>query len=44
MYPKWNTNTMLDQKPIWEAMSSQYAKGTCGSVKYTYPEECIGNV
>lgn len=44
MYPEWNTNTMLDQKPIWEAMSSQYAKGACGSVKYVHPEGYIGTV
>lgn len=44
MYPEWNTGTALDRKPIWEAMSSQYAYGVSGSVTYVHPSDYIGNV
>ncbi len=33
MYPEWDTGTMLDQKLIWEAMSSQYANGAGGNYR-----------
>lgn len=44
MYPEWGTNTVLDQKPIWEALSSQYANGASGNVTYAHPSDYVGNV
>lgn len=44
MYPEWDTKTVLDQKPIWEALSSQYANSVSGNVTYVHPEGYIGNV
>jgi len=44
MYPEWGTNTVLDQKPIWEALSSQYANGASGNVTYAHPLDYVGNV
>ncbi|MDF2905352.1 MAG: Rhs family protein [Herbinix sp.] len=36
MYPEWDTGTLLDQKPIWNAMSAQYADGAVGDVTYVH--------
>ena len=44
MYPEWGTGTALDQKPIWEALSSQYANEASGNVSYVHPEGYYGNV
>lgn len=46
MYPseEWGTGSVLDQKPIWEAISSQYANGATGSVTYAHPLNYIGNI
>ncbi len=44
MYPEWDTGTMLDQKPIWEAMSSQYANGAEGTSTYVHPSGYEGKV
>lgn len=44
MYPEWGTGTALDQKPIWEALSSQYANGASGDVSYAHPFGYTGNV
>lgn len=41
--PEWDTGTM-PQKPIWEAMSSQYANGATGTVTYVHPSGYEGNV
>jgi hypothetical protein len=35
-YPEWNTGTVLDQKPIWNAMSAQFAEGAAGDVTYVH--------
>ena len=43
MYPEWDTGTM-PQKPIWDAMSSQYAKGAVGTVTYVHPSGYEGAV
>ena len=43
-YPEWNTGTSLDQKPIWEALSKQYANGATGKVTYVHPEDYVGHV
>jgi len=44
MYPEWKTNTSLDQRPIWVALSSQYANGVTGDVTYVHPADYIGEV
>lgn len=44
MYPEWNTGTVLDQKPIWEALSRQYANGANGIVTYVHPSDYIGSM
>lgn len=44
MYPEWGTKTKLDQKPIWEALSSQYVKGATGTVTYVHAADYIGMV
>lgn len=41
MYNDWRTGTAFDQKPIWEALSSQYANGV---VTYVHPDGYYGNV
>ena len=41
MYNEWGTGTAFDQKPIWEALSSQYANGV---VTYVHPDGYYGNV
>ena len=37
MYPEWDTMTDLNQKPIWDALSSQYANGAEGMATYVHP-------
>lgn len=37
MYPKWN-----DQKPIWDALSSQYANATEGIAIYVHTDGYLG--
>lgn len=44
MYPEWNTGTALDSKPIWEALSGQYANGVEGMATYVHPDGYEGNV
>ena len=44
MYTDWGTGTPFDQKPIWEALSSQYANGANGAVTYVHPDGYYGNV
>ena len=44
MYPKWDTDSMLDQKPIWEALSSQYANRVEGVSTYVHPNGYEGKV
>lgn len=41
MYPKWD-NSALSRRPIWEALSSQYANGATGDVTYVHPQGYIG--
>lgn len=36
MYPEWDTGTVLDQKLIWNELSSQYAEGASGNVVYVH--------
>ena len=38
MYPstEWGTGSALDQKPIWNALSAQYAEGAAGDVTYVH--------
>ena len=44
MYPEWDTPTNLAQKPIWDALSSQYANGAEGIVTYVHPDGYVGKV
>ena len=44
MYPEWDTPTNLAQKPIWDAMSSQYANGAEGIATYAHPDGYVGKV
>lgn len=44
MYPEWDTSTNLAQKPIWDAMSSQYANGAEGIATYAHPNGYVGKV
>lgn len=39
MYPEWATGSKLDQRPIWESLSAQYANEANGSVTYVHPNE-----
>ena len=41
--PDWDTGKN-QAKPLWEALSKQYANGAEGSVKYVHPDGYIGNV
>lgn len=43
-YPEWDTGTNLAQKPIWDALSSQYANGAEGIATYVHPNGYEGNV
>jgi RHS repeat-associated protein len=43
MYPEWGKpGSPLDQRPIWEALSKQYASGATGSVTYVHPSDYTG--
>lgn len=44
MYPEWDTESDLDQKPIWKALSSKYANEATGTVTYVHREGYIGKV
>ena len=44
MYPEWDTPTNLAQKPIWDALSSQYANGAEGIATYAHPNGYVGKV
>ena len=44
MYPEWDTSTNLAQKPIWDALSSQYANGAEGIATYAHPDGYVGKV
>ena len=44
MYPEWDKDTPLAQKPIWEALSRQYANGVKGMVTYVHPRGYEGSV
>ena len=44
MYPEWDTVTDLNQKPIWDALSSQYANGAEGMATYVHPSGYEGKV
>lgn len=44
MYPEWDTPTNLAQKPIWDALSSQYANGAEGIATYVHPNGYVGKV
>lgn len=44
MYPEWDTVTDLNQKPIWDALSSQYANGAEGIATYIHPSTYEGKV
>lgn len=45
MYPaEWGTSTELDPKPIWDALSAQYANNARGIATYVHTEGYIGNV
>lgn len=35
---------LLSQKPIWDAMSSQYANGAEGIATYAHPDGYVGKV
>ena len=37
MYPEWDTG-VTPQKPIWTALSSQYAQGASGDIVYVVRE------
>ena len=41
--PDWDAGKN-QAKPLWEALSKQYANGAEGSVKYVHPDGYIGNV
>ncbi|MCQ2211887.1 MAG: hypothetical protein MJZ34_16520 [Paludibacteraceae bacterium] len=36
MYPEWATGSTLDQKRIWNALSTQYAQNAVGEVTYVH--------
>ncbi len=42
IYPEWESNSPLSQRPIWEALSAQYANGATGDVTYIGPMGYIG--
>ena len=44
MYPEWDRPTNLAQKPIWDALSSQYANGAEGIATYVHPDGYVGKV
>ena len=44
MYPEWDTSTNLARKPIWDALSSQYANGAEGIATYAHPDGYEGKV
>ncbi|MDE7444699.1 MAG: hypothetical protein K2N15_03175 [Lachnospiraceae bacterium] len=44
MYLEWDTSTNLNQKPIWDALSSQYANGAEGIATYVHPDGYVGKV
>ncbi|MDR2088482.1 MAG: hypothetical protein LBP73_03900 [Clostridiales Family XIII bacterium] len=44
MYPGWNTKDMLDQKPIWAALSRQYANGASGTATFVHPSNYKGEM
>ena len=44
MYPEWDTPTNLAQKPIWDALSSQYANGAEGIATFAHPDGYVGKV
>ncbi|MDR2088484.1 MAG: hypothetical protein LBP73_03910 [Clostridiales Family XIII bacterium] len=46
MYPEWNTKGAgaLNQRPIWEALSSQYANGATGYVTFVHPSTYTGQM
>lgn len=44
MYPKWDEFTTMDQRPIWEALSTQYAEGAEGIATYVHPMGRVGEI
>ena len=44
MYPEWDTPTNLAQKPIWDALLSQYANGAEGIATYVHSDGYVGKV
>ena len=43
MYPEWDSGA-TPQKPIWTALSSQYADSVNGTVTYVHPDGYFGNI
>ncbi|MDR2087763.1 MAG: hypothetical protein LBP73_00215 [Clostridiales Family XIII bacterium] len=44
MYPEWDTSGALAQRPIWEALSGQYANGASGTVTFVHPSTYEGEM
>ena len=44
MYPEWDRPTNLAQKPIGDALSSQYANGAEGIAAYAHLDGYVGKV
>lgn len=43
-FPLWDEGGRYNQKPLWEAMSGQYAEGASGTVIYVHPDGYYGDV
>ena len=44
MYPEWGSFTTMDRKPIWKALSTQYANGARGIATYVHPVGRVGEI
>lgn len=44
MYPEWETGSSKDARPIWVALSKQYAGQVKGSATYVHPENTYGPI
>lgn len=38
----WGTGSVYDQKPLWQAVSSEFADCVTGTVSYVHPEDVFG--
>ena len=43
-FPEWDSKNILDQQPIWRALSEEYANGASGMVYYVHPEDYTGKI